>query len=231
MSSNDIKIEEITDGNVKDDFKLKIVVVGDSGVGKTNLIRRFIQDDFQSNSKATVGVEFFSKSFKINDNVFKIEIWDTAGQERYKSITAAYYKGAKGGLVVYDVTSKTSFDNVDNWVSEIKEKASTDMKTMMIGNKIDLKDERTVSTEEALDKAKLLELPLMEASALDSTNVKQAFYDLLKEMYKEVKKTIDVVEQTEKQNEGVQLDTNQKEEKDGKRKRIKKYIRKRTPIL
>lgn len=213
MSSNDIKIEEITDGNVKDDFKLKIVVVGDSGVGKTNLIRRFIQDDFQSNSKATVGVEFFSKSFKMNDNVFKIEIWDTAGQERYKSITAAYYKGAKGGLVVYDVTSKTSFDNVDNWVSEIKEKASTDMKTMMIGNKIDLKDERAVSTEEALEKAKLLELPLMEASALDSTNVKQAFYDLLKEMYKEVKKTIDVVEQAEKQNEGVQLDTNQKEEK------------------
>ena len=215
MSSADIKIEEITEGNVKDDFKLKIVVVGDSGVGKTNLIRRFIQDDFQSNSKATVGVEFFSKSFKINDNVFKIEIWDTAGQERYKSITAAYYKGAKGGLVVYDVTSKTSFDNVDNWVSEIKEKASTDMKTMMIGNKIDLKDERAVSTEEALEKAKLLELPLMEASALDSTNVKQAFYDLLKEMYKEVKKTIDVVEQAEKQNEGVQLDTNQKEEKKG----------------
>ena len=215
MSSNDIKIEEITDGNVKDDFKLKIVVVGDSGVGKTNLIRRFIQDDFQSNSKATVGVEFFSKSFKMNDNVFKIEIWDTAGQERYKSITAAYYKGAKGGLVVYDVTSKTSFDNVDNWVSEIKEKASTDMKTMMIGNKIDLKDERAVSTEEALEKAKLLELPLMEASALDSTNVKQAFYDLLKEMYKEVKKTIDVVEQAEKQNEGVQLDTNQPDEKKG----------------
>ena len=215
MSSNDIKIEEITDGNVKDDFKLKIVVVGDSGVGKTNLIRRFIQDDFQSNSKATVGVEFFSKSFKINDNVFKIEIWDTAGQERYKSITAAYYKGAKGGLVVYDVTSKTSFDNVDNWASEIKEKASTDMRTMMIGNKIDLKDERQVSTEEALEKAKLLELPLMEASALDSTNVKQAFYDLLKEMYKEVKKTIEVVEQAEKQNEGVQLDITQTDEKKG----------------
>ena len=75
MSSSDIKIEEITEGNVKDDFKLKIVVVGDSGVGKTNLIRRFIQDDFQSNSKSTVGVEFFSKSFKMNDNVFKIEIY------------------------------------------------------------------------------------------------------------------------------------------------------------
>jgi small GTP-binding protein len=216
MSSNDIKIEEITDGNVKDDFKLKIVVVGDSGVGKTNLIRRFIQDDFQSNSKATVGVEFFSKSFKINDNVFKIEIWDTAGQERYKSITAAYYKGAKGGLVVYDVTSKTSFDNVDNWVSEIKEKASTDMKTMMIGNKIDLKDERTVSTEEAMEKAKLLELPLMEASALDSTNVKQAFYDLLKEMYKEISKKIEIVEsQAETGKERIQLDTNDDTQKKG----------------
>ena len=75
MSSNDVKIEEITDGNVNDDFKLKIVAEGDSGVGKTNLIRRFIQDDFQSNSKSTVGVEFFSKSFKMNDNVFKIEIY------------------------------------------------------------------------------------------------------------------------------------------------------------
>ena len=200
MSSNDIKIEEITK-YLKDDFKLKIVIVGNSGVGKTNLARRFILDDFEPNSKETVGVEFYSESFKINDKVFKIEIWDTAGKEKYKPITPAYYKGANGIIVVYDVTSKTSFDNPDNWISEIKGIASTDIKIMMIGNKIDLKDKRVVTTEEALDKEKLLELPLIEVSALDSTNVKQAFYDLIKEIYKEVKKTIDVVEQTEKHNE------------------------------
>ena len=139
MSADDIKIEEVT-SDVKEDYKLKVVVVGDSGVGKTNLIKRFVQNQFSANTKATVGVEFLSKSYKINDQVFKIELWDTAGQERYKSITAAYYKGAKGALVVYDVTSKTTFENIDKWMSEIKEKASPDMKVMIVGNKIDLKE-------------------------------------------------------------------------------------------
>ena len=135
-----------------------------------------------------------SKTYKIEDLVFKIELWDTAGQERYKSITAAYYKGAKGALVVYDVTSKPSFENVDKWMNEIKEKSSKDLKLMIIGNKIDLVDGRQVTSEEGLEKAKVLDVPLMETSALDSTNVKEAFNDLLKEMYKEIKAKIAVVE-------------------------------------
>ena len=211
MSHDDIKIEEVT-SDVKEDYKLKVVVVGDSGVGKTNLIKRFVQNQFSANTKATVGVEFLSKSYKINDQVFKIELWDTAGQERYKSITAAYYKGAKGALVVYDVTSKTTFENIDKWMSEIKEKASPDMKVMIVGNKIDLKEERVVSTEEATEKAKLLESPIMETSALDATNVKEAFYDLLKEMFREVRKKLDIVEQSEGGKEGVQLSTNTEDE-------------------
>ena len=216
MSSDDINIEEVASSDVKEDYKLKVVVVGDSGVGKTNLIKRFVTNTFSANSKATVGVEFISKSYRINDQVFKIEIWDTAGQERYKSITAAYYKGAKGALIVYDTTQKTSFENIDKWMSEIKEKSSKDMKLMIIGNKIDLKDERQVETDEALAKAQILEAPIMETSALDATNVKEAFYDLLKEMYKEVKKKLDVVEsQAESGNDGIQLETNDESQKKG----------------
>jgi Ras-related protein Rab-11A len=211
MNKEDIVIEEINSKDVKEDYKLKLVVVGDSGVGKTNLIKRFANNTFNSNSKATVGVEFLSKSFKINNTVFKIEIWDTAGQERYKSITAAYYKGAKGALVVYDITSKISFENIDKWMLEIKEKSSKDLKLMIIGNKSDLKDGRQVSNEEAMRKAKDTGIALMETSALDSTNVKEAFHDLLKEMYIEISAKITQMEQTLNENkEALQIETNDK---------------------
>ena len=216
MSQEDITIEEVNSSDVKEDYKLKVVVVGDSGVGKTNLIKRFITNTFSENSKATVGVEFISKSYRINKQVFKIEIWDTAGQERYKSITAAYYKGAKGALIVYDTTQKSSYENIDKWMVEIKDKASKDMKLMIVGNKTDLKDARQVETNEALQKAKDLEAPLMEASAKDGNNVKEAFYDLLKEMYREIKKKIEVVEsQAQGGKDGIQLETNEKKEKKG----------------
>jgi Ras-related protein Rab-11A len=211
MNKEDIVIEEINSKDVKEDYKLKLVVVGDSGVGKTNLIKRFANNTFNSNSKATVGVEFLSKSFKINNTVFKIEIWDTAGQERYKSITAAYYKGAKGALVVYDITSKISFENIDKWMLEIKEKSSKDLKLMIIGNKSDLKDGRQVSNEEAMRKAKDTGIALMETSALDSTNVKEAFHDLLKEMYIDISAKITQMEQTLNENkEALQIETNDK---------------------
>ena len=214
MSKEDIIIEDIVSKDIKEDYKLKLVVVGDSGVGKTNLIKRFANNSFNSNSKATVGVEFLSKTFKINNQIFKIEIWDTAGQERYKSITAAYYKGAKGALVVYDITSKISFENIDKWMLEIKEKSSKDLKLMIIGNKCDLKDGRQVSNEEAMKKAEDTGIALMETSALDSTNVKEAFHDLLKEMYKEISAKIAKVEESFNDNkEAVQLETN-----DGKKK-------------
>ena len=149
--------------------------------------------------------------------MFKIEIWDTAGQERYKSITAAYYKGAKGALIVYDTTQKESFENIDKWMREIKEKSSKDMKLMIIGNKTDLKDERAVPTEEALEKAKDLETAIMETSALDGNNVKEAFYDLLKEMFREIKKKIDIAENQVSQGgkEGIQLNTHEEESKKG----------------
>ena len=217
MSEEDITIEDVNSGEVKEDYKLKVVVVGDSGVGKTNLIKRFISNTYNPNTKATVGVEFLSKSYKINNQVFKIEIWDTAGQERYKSITAAYYKGAKGALIVYDITQKESFENINKWMSEVRDKSAKDLKIMIVGNKTDLENERQVSTDDALERAKELESPVMEASALDGNNVKAAFYDLLKEMYKEIKKKIDIVENQNAggEKDGVQLNTNEEKEKKG----------------
>ena len=209
MSNEDITIEEVVSPDTKEEFKLKIVVVGDSGVGKTNLIKRFISNEFSENFKATIGVEFMSKTYKINKHLFKIEIWDTAGQERYKSITAIYYKGAKGALVVYDTTDQSSFNNIDKWILEIKDKTSKDIKLMMIGNKIDLRDERKVENEEALKKAESFGIPLMETSALDATNVKEAFYDLLKEIYKDMKDDVNNQENSfQNDKKGIDLNTN-----------------------
>ena len=216
MNKDEIIIEEVTSSDVREDYKLKVVIVGDSGVGKSNLIKRFTSNEFNANSKATVGVEFLSKSYKINDKIFKIEMWDTAGQERYKSITSAYYKGAKGALLVYDTTSGQSFENISKWLSEIKEKTNKETKLILIGNKIDLKDSKVVSTELALAKAKEWGMPLMETSAKDATNVKEAFHDLLKEMYFELNKTLQMVENKKlESNNVVQLDVNEEKKKKG----------------
>jgi small GTP-binding protein len=216
MNKDEIIIEEVTSSDVREDYKLKVVIVGDSGVGKSNLIKRFTSNEFNANSKATVGVEFLSKSYKINDKIFKIEMWDTAGQERYKSITSAYYKGAKGALLVYDTTSGQSFENISKWLSEIKEKTNKETKLILIGNKIDLKDSKVVSTELALAKAKEWGMPLMETSAKDATNVKEAFHDLLKEMYFELNKTLQMVENKKlESNNAVQLDVNEEKKKKG----------------
>ena len=188
MKEESVTIEELSPKDYeKEDYKVKLIIVGDSGVGKTNLISRFASDKFQSNSKATIGVEFIYKTLKINKEIFKVEIWDTAGQERYKSITSAYYKGAKGAIIVYDITSETSFNNIENWINEVKSKASNNIQIMIIGNKTDLYKERKISVEKGIEKAKTLNFHLFEASALDKTNVKEAFNYLLKEMYLDVK--------------------------------------------
>ena len=213
MNKDEIIIEEVETGQSLEDYKLKIVIVGDSGVGKSNLIKRFTSNEFNENTKATVGVEFYSKSYKINDKVFKIEMWDTAGQERYKSITTAYYRGAKGALLVYDTTSAQSFNNIDKWLGEIKEKSGKDIKLILIGNKIDLTEKRVVSTEHALAKAKEWGIPFMETSAKDATNVKEAFHDILKEMYGELNKTLQIVESKKLENNIVQIETNEKKKK------------------
>jgi len=153
------KIEEC-DGSEQEKFSIKIVLVGDSGVGKSNILNRFVFNEFSHDSKSTVGVELNSKSFIINNTIIKVQLWDTAGQERYKSITSAYYKGARGALIIYDITKTESFKSV-------------------VGNKCDLKQLRSVETLTALEKGKTLGIPYLETSAADSTNVEEAFKKII----------------------------------------------------
>ena len=188
MTEENIIIEELSTNDYnKEDYKVKLIIVGDSGVGKTNLITRFASDKFEKNSKATIGVEFIYKTLKINKDIFKIEIWDTAGEERYKSITSAYYKGAKGAIIVYDITSEQSFNNIETWIHEVKGKTSNSLQILIIGNKSDLYKDRKISLEKGIEKAQSLNLHLLETSALDKTNVTEAFYCLFKEIYLDTK--------------------------------------------
>ena len=121
------------------DYLFKIVLIGDSGVGKSNLLLRFTRNEFNLESKTTIGVEFATKTITAaNNQLIKSQIWDTAGQERYRAITNAYYRGAVGALLVYDITSQVSFDNAHKWLKELKENADQGIVVMLVGNKADL---------------------------------------------------------------------------------------------
>jgi len=138
------------------DFLFKIIIIGDSGVGKTNILSRYIKNSFSFDTRSTVGVEFGAKKLELNGIKVKGQIWDTAGQERYRSITNTYYKGAKGALVVYDISKRDSFDNVNKWVNELRMNGERDVIIVLVGNKSDLVNERVVSIEEGELKAKEL---------------------------------------------------------------------------
>ena len=170
------------------DLIFKIVLIGDSGVGKTNILSRFINNEFSLTTQATVGVEFGSKIIKKGEKLIKLQIWDTAGQERYKSITSAYYKGSKGAFVVYDISRKSTFDNVDKWIDELKNHGSEDVFIMLVGNKSDLKDQREITEEEVKKKAELYNVAFCETSALEGKNIGYAFENLINEITKKVEK-------------------------------------------
>ena len=162
----------------------KIVLIGDTSVGKTNILSKYLTDEFDAKSKATVGVEFGVKNFKIENNIVKVQIWETAGEERYRSITNAYYKGAKGSLLIYDITNKKSFENVEKWISDLKANADEDISMILLGNKTDLEDKRVVTTEEGKNKAEFYNLTFMETSAFNGNNIQEAFNELITDIYK-----------------------------------------------
>ena len=161
----------------------KVVLVGDSSVGKTNIMSKYLKNEFHEDSKATVGVEFGSKQFTVEGHQVKAQIWDTAGQERYKAITSAYYKGAKGAFVVYDITRKQSFDSVDRWINDIKAAADKNLTIIIIGNKCDLEDQRQVNKEQGEEKAKSFGCAFLETSALSGDNLDKAFTLMVKEIF------------------------------------------------
>jgi len=170
------------------DVLYKVVVIGDSGVGKSNLITRFTQDRFTKDSKPTIGVEFGAKSIEHDGITIKGQIWDTAGQERFRAISAAYYRGANGALIVYDITNPESFQNLNKWFKEIENQGENGCFNILIGNKCDLQHLRAVDTEEARKFAEKHNVSFLETSAANNTNVELAFTTLLKEIYKTQKK-------------------------------------------
>ena len=165
------------------DVIYKVVLVGDSGVGKTNILLRSLNKEFNQNTKATVGVEFGSINITIDNKIVKGQIWDTAGQERYRAITSAYYRGAHGALIVYDVTQRDTFDSIDKWISDLRSNTDERLVITIIGNKIDLVDKRQVTTEEGQAKAKEKEVAFIETSAFSNTNVFKAFEEILNKIY------------------------------------------------
>ncbi|KAG7086724.1 hypothetical protein E1B28_002658 [Marasmius oreades] len=202
------------------DYLFKVVLIGDSGVGKSNLLSRFTRNEFNLESKSTIGVEFATRSINVDGKTVKAQIWDTgepsypiavhpstltlrylslsvmanfpltrpfvllAGQERYRAITSAYYRGAVGALLVYDIAKHATYVNVTRWLKELRDHADSNIVIMLVGNKSDLKHLRAVPTDEAKTFASENGLSFIETSALDASNVESAFQTILTDIYR-----------------------------------------------
>ena len=161
------------------DHLYKLVVVGDSNSGKTNLVGRFVGDSFIPEHKPTIGVEFRSRTIELDGAQIKLEIWDTAGYSRYRTITSAFYRGATGIIVTYNATEEESYASVPYWTDHVKETARSDVKLMLVGTHGDCTDEKTVYHDAAQDFARKTSIPFLEVSSKDGTNVELAFMTLV----------------------------------------------------
>jgi Ras-related protein Rab-11A len=168
--------------NKEYDLLFKLILIGDSCVGKSNILLKYLKNQFNENSKTTIGVEFGTKNIIINNKRIKIQIWDTAGQERYRSITSAYYKGAKGALIVYDITRKNTFDNIDKWITDLKLNGDKNICIIILGNKSDLIDKREINKNDGIKKAEMYKTAFLETSALNGDNISKAFDELIEQI-------------------------------------------------
>jgi Ras-related protein Rab-1A len=161
--------------NPEYDYLFKLLIIGDSGVGKSCLLLRFADDVFTESYISTIGVDFKIRTLELGGKTLKLQIWDTAGQERFRTITSSYYRGAHGIIVVYDVTDMESFQNVSQWLHEIDRYASAGVNKLLVGNKSDLTAKRQVTYEQAKEFADSMNMEFIETSAKQSSNVDRAF--------------------------------------------------------
>jgi len=164
------------------DYLFKLLLIGDSGVGKSCLLLRFADDTYTESYISTIGVDFKIRTVELESKVIKLQIWDTAGQERFRTITSSYYRGAHGIIVVYDVTDQESFNNVKTWLNEIDRYASENVNKLLVGNKCDLTAKKVVDYQTAKAFADELGIPFLETSAKNATNVEQAFMTMAQEI-------------------------------------------------
>jgi Ras-related protein Rab-1A len=168
--------------NPEYDYLFKLLLIGDSGVGKSCLLLRFADDTYNESYISTIGVDFKIRTIELDGKTVKLQIWDTAGQERFRTITSSYYRGAHGIIIVYDVTDQESFNNVKTWLHEIDRYANESVNKLLVGNKNDLTTKKVVDTATAKEFADSLGIKFLETSAKTSENVEQAFITMAQEI-------------------------------------------------
>ncbi|KFK41807.1 hypothetical protein AALP_AA2G174400 [Arabis alpina] len=172
------------------DYLFKAVLIGDSAVGKSNLLSRFSKDEFRFDSKPTIGVEFAYRNVQVGEKIIKAQIWDTAGQERFRAITSSYYRGALGALLIYDITRRPTFENIKKWLFELRDFANPDIVVVLVGNKSDLRQSREVEEDEGKTLAESEGLYFLETSALENVNVEEAFLVMIGRIHEVVTQRI-----------------------------------------
>ena len=173
-----------TKGNDDYEFIFKVLLLGNSNVGKSSLFLRFVDDIWNDTFVPTIGVDFKIKTFEIDEKKIKMQIWDTAGQERFKNIIASFYRGAHGILLIYDVSDKDSFKNLSNWLIEIEKNSNKNVLKVLIGNKTDLEDKRVITYNQGKEFADSYGMKFIETSAKKNYNVNEAFETLGRELMK-----------------------------------------------
>ena len=166
------------------DEKIQLIMIGESGVGKTSLIKRYTNNIFNSSHLETIGIEFYNKEERINDQIIQIKIWDTAGQEIFHSLTKNFYRKADGIIIVYDITNLDSFEKIQDWVKSVYENTDSykEIQMIIVGNKIDLEEDRTVSKEEGLKIGNYFDIDFFEASAKNADGVRNFMIKIIKDI-------------------------------------------------
>ncbi|ESO82802.1 hypothetical protein LOTGIDRAFT_229819 [Lottia gigantea] len=161
---------------------VKLCLLGDSGVGKSSLVMRFVTDSFKPALESTIGASFMTKTVEVDGNTYKFQIWDTAGQEKYRALAPMYYRGAAAAIIAYDVTRESSFKSVKSWVQELRHQGHPNIVLAIAGNKCDLEDLREVRLKDAEDYAKQIDALFCETSALTAVNVADIFTKICKKL-------------------------------------------------
>ena len=182
----DYKYEILPDDYTQYDLSFKIIVIGDSGVGKSCLTNKATKNVFEDTYNATVGFEFFSFNLKLDEKIIKLQIWDTCGQELYRSLITNFYRNSSLAVMVYAINNRESFENIDVWLKELRTHSNPDTKVFLIGNKVDLEEERVIKREQGEEYSKENKFNIfMEASAKSGFNAQQIFVEAARILYED----------------------------------------------
>ena len=178
--------KEEEEGSIEQDYdeKIKLMVLGDSNVGKSSILTKYCKNQFFTKYITTIGIDFQTKYLNINNKKIKVQIWDTAGQERYRVVTKNYFNTSNGFIIIYDITDRGSFNNINNWMEQIESFIGKEVKCILFGNKNDLENKRDVQIEEGKELAKKYNCPFFETSAKEGNNIEEGFKEIIMEIIK-----------------------------------------------